>query len=365
MAGRPRLGLLAAGVVALHLAALDWFARELEYGSVLQPAADPMFTRLLLPAAPPAPVAAPPVPSPALTAPNEGVMAAKLPRPTAVETLPATSTATAAEESPTPADPEVAATDADAPLPPEAATQSDAQAPPAAPAPAEPVIAADPAPPPATAMDSWPGDTRLTYRLGGQFRSGELYGDARVQWQRDGGNYQVRLDIDITPFVTMVMTSQGEVTEQGLAPRAYEEARRGKRRAAQFGERAIALEGGRSAPRPAGVQDTASQFVELAHRFATGRETLEVGKAVTFWMARPGAVDQWTYDIVGRVILQTPQLGAVEAFHLKPRPIANPRGNVYAEMWFAPSLRYLPVRIKVSMGDEAYVDLMVDKIEQR
>jgi hypothetical protein len=225
-------------------------------------------------------------------------------------------------------------------------------------------VVADAAPP-APAPDSWPGDTRLTYRLGGQYRSGELYGDARVQWQRDGGSYQVRLDIEITPFVTMVVTSQGEVTEQGLSPRVFEEARGSKRRAAQFGERAIALEGGRSAPKPDGVQDTASQFVELAHRFATGRETLEVGKAVSFWMARPSGVNLWTYDVVGREVLQTPQLGAVEAFHLKPRPLATPRGNIYAEMWFAPSLQYLPVRIKVSMGDEAYVDLMVDKIEQR
>ena len=58
-------------------------------------------------------------------------------------------------------------------------------------------------------------------------------------------------------------------------------------------------------------------------------------------------------------------LGPVEAFHLKPRPLANPRGNITAEMWFAPSLQYLPVRIRVAMGDATYVDLMVDKIEQR
>ena len=54
----------------------------------------------------------------------------------------------------------------------------------------------------------------------------------------------------------------------------------------------------------------------------------------------------------------------VEAFHLKPRPIANPRGNITVEMWFAPSLQYLPVRIRVNMGEETYLDLMVDKIEQ-
>ena len=64
-------------------------------------------------------------------------------------------------------------------------------------------------------------------------------------------------------------------------------------------------------------------------------------------------------------MLATPQLGTVEAFHLKPRPIPNARGNITAEMWFAPSLQYLPVRIKVLMGNEAHVDLMVDRIEQR
>jgi hypothetical protein len=221
------------------------------------------------------------------------------------------------------------------------------------------------APQEASALDSWPTDTRLTYRLGGRYREGELYGDARVQWQREGGSYQVRLDIEIRPWVSMVMTSQGEVTQGGLAPRAYEESRRGKRRAAAFGDDAITLEGGRSAPRPDGVQDTASQFVELSHRFATGREVLEVGRTVDVWLARPGGVERWTYDVAARETLQTPHLGEIEAYHLKPRPLANPRGNVTAEMWFAPTLQYLPVRIRVSMGDTAHADLLVERIEQR
>jgi hypothetical protein len=34
-------------------------------------------------------------------------------------------------------------------------------------------------------------------------------------------------------------------------------------------------------------------------------------------------------------------------------------------MWFAPSLQYLPVRIRVSMGEATFVDLTVVKIEQR
>jgi hypothetical protein len=127
----------------------------------------------------------------------------------------------------------------------------------------------------------------------------------------------------------------------------------------------VVLENGRAVPRPPGVQDTASQFVELSQRFARGQEVLEVGRTVRVWLARPGGVDHWIYDVVAQETLRTPRLGDIPAFHLKPRVIPNARGNIYAEMWFAPTLQYLPVRIKVLMGNEAYLDLVVDHIEQR
>ena len=187
---------------------------------------------------------------------------------------------------------------------------------------------------------------------------------ARVQWQRQGDKYQVRLDASIQLFGTQILTSQGDVTPEGLVPHAYEELRPGKRRFARIGEHVVELENGKTVPKPAGVQDTASQFVELSHRFATGRERLEVGRSVSFWMARPGAVDLWTYDVVEREMLAT-RLGEIEAFHLKPRALASPHGNIYMDMWFAPSLQYLPVRVRVGMGDEATVDLLVEGIDQR
>ena len=249
----------------------------------------------------------------------------------------------------------------------QAAAAAAPEAQPAASAASAASAAAAPASTPASdmaAIDRWPVDTRLSYVLTGQYR-GPLYGDARVQWQRQGTRYQVRLDAKIQLFGTQVLTSQGEVTPNGLLPRAYEELRPRKRRTVQIGDEVVMLENGSTVPRPPGVQDTASQFVELTQRFATGRETLEVGRSVKLWLARPGGVNEWVYDIVGREPLRTPQFGTVEAFHLKPRPVANPRGNITVEMWFAPSLQYLPARIRIVMGDDAWLDLMVDHIEQR
>lgn len=357
MAGRTplKLALLAALVLLGHLLALEWLGRQADAISGLRDMAPVFFTRMLQPQAPPPVVAQAPAPPPARPRPR----AAPRPRPKASEPQ-------RAEPAPTPPPAIVAEAPPEQPVvPPEPPPQL--AVPPAEPPAASPSTGAASAPALAAQerpLDTWPTDTRLTYRLTGHWR-GPLFGDARVLWQREGEHYQVRLDVKVQPLFTQVFTSQGEVSPAGLVPRIYEELRPGKRRYAHLGDEVVLLEKGRTAKRPAGVQDTASQFVELTHRFATGRDVLEVGRTVTVWLARPGNVDRWTYDIVALETLQTPLMGDVQAYHLKPRPIANPRGNITAEMWFAPSLQYLPVRIKVVMGDEAHLDLVVDQIEQR
>ena len=214
-----------------------------------------------------------------------------------------------------------------------------------------------------TNPETWPADTKLTYNVTGNYR-GPLNGTARVQWQRDGVRYQVRVDVKVQPIFTFTFTSQGEIEPGGLSPRAYEEVRPGgKARAVKFTPDSVVRDNGTIDPRPKNVQDTASQFIELSHRFQTGQELLQVPGVVSVYLARPGGVDLWTYDIVEREVLAL-YTGPTETFHLKPRPLANPRGNIYPEMWFAPTLLYLPVRIKLNLGEDTYLDLVVEKIEQ-
>jgi hypothetical protein len=349
-------------VGVLHVVALEWIGREMATISGLTAMAPVLFTRTLTPSTPPPVVAAAPAPVPA---PKPRPRAAPRPKPPASSPEELRRQEQEDEQAQEEARLRVERVRREAELERQAA---EAQAQAAAAAASQPASAPTEAASQANAdtpsLDRWPTDTRLTYQLSGEFR-GPLYGDAHVQWQREGAKYQVRLDVRIQVFGTQIITSQGEVTPEGLVPRAYEELRPGKRRFAQMGDEVIVLENGRTLPRPPGVQDTASQFVEFSQRFATGKEVLQVGRSVSVWLARPGGLDQWTYDIVDRVMLRTPSLGEIEAFHLKPRAIPNPRGNITAEMWIAPSLQYLPVRIKVVMGNEAWLDLMVDHIEQR
>lgn len=217
------------------------------------------------------------------------------------------------------------------------------------------------APPP---LDDWPLDTRLSYSLSGNYR-GPISGNARVQWTRDSNQYQVLVELNLSGVTIFSMTSQGLVTPQGLEPAAYEEKRLGtKALQVAMDAQQVRLYDGNRVTRQPETQDTASQFVELGHRFSTGLIMPVPGKTVQIWLARPSALAEWTYDVVALETLRSPRLGTIEAYHLKPRPLANPSGPITAEMWFAPSLQYLPVRIKITMNAETWVDLLIEKIEQ-
>jgi Protein of unknown function (DUF3108) len=209
-------------------------------------------------------------------------------------------------------------------------------------------------------QDIWPESTRLSYKLGGYWR-GDLHGSARVDWQLQGEQYQTSVVVNFLFIEPFSMTSQGRITPEGLYPQAYQETELGQRRVLGFTDDSLTLGNGARVPRTPQVQDAASQFVELAFRMVTGRAKLEVGQVIRYQMVRPEGVDEWVYDVVSEDTLDTPRLGPVRAFHLKPRPLARPRGPVTMEMWYAPSLDYLPARIKIFRGAGSYVDLVIDR----
>ena len=215
----------------------------------------------------------------------------------------------------------------------------------------------------------WPASTRVRYLLTGWYR-GDVSGHAQVEWIRqDDGRYQVHLDIaagpDFAPILTRRMTSEGRIAEHGLAPDRYDEDtqvvfRSTRRVRMRFETEEVVLADGKRAPRPAGVQDTASQFVQLTYLFTTQPERLRAGASVAIPLALPRGVDTWTYDVVERESLSTP-FGAIDAFHLKPRRTSRPNGELTVEMWIAPELRYLPVRIRIRQSQENWADLVIDR----
>ncbi|HUG23798.1 DUF3108 domain-containing protein [Piscinibacter sp.] len=249
--------------------------------------------------------------------------------------------------------------------------------PPAEPPPPElPAVVADiPAEPPAETASApafaWPASTRVSYVLTGNYR-GEIHGSAQVEWVRVGTRYQVHLDVTVglpfAPLLTRRMSSDGRLTEEGLAPERYDEdsklAFHDRRRVTlRFEPDAVVLpDGRRRATRP-GVQDAASQFAQLTYRFTAQPELLTPGATVEVPLALPRNVSRWVYDVMPPEMVYTP-FGAVQAFPLKPRRVARPGGDMTAEIWFAPTLAYLPVRIRIHQDPQTFIDLVIERKPQ-
>ena len=218
----------------------------------------------------------------------------------------------------------------------------------------------------------WPPSTRLSYTLTGDFR-GPVQGQAQVEWLRSGSRYQVHLELSIGPFFAPLMsrriTSEGEITAAGLQPRRYDEetqiALRDPRRLTIWLDAdRVRLPGGSEHARLPGVQDSASQFVQMTWLFTTQPSLLQEGNTIEFPLALPRRVEPWIYEVLDTQTLFTPA-GAVEAVHVKPRREARAGGDLTAEFWVAPSLEYLPVRILIRQDATSYVDLLIERLPQQ
>lgn len=358
---RGVFALLAGLSLLLHLWLADRIGGLLGEGAAAAdspPRMQAAFVRELQPAAPPAVAPAPAAPArrAAPAAPAAAPVPASAPQPGSVDPVDpiaerALASASAPEAAVAESTPAPAPTDDAA----AAAVSEAAASAPAGLLPGPPTFA-------------WPASTRLSYTLTGYVR-GEVLGTAQVEWLRDGERYQVHLDVVVgpgfAPLMQRRMTSDGEITPQGLVPRRYDERTQvafGRTRTASlhFDADGVTLANGQRHPGLPALQDTASQFVQLTYLFTTGAERLQPGGRIEMPLALPRRVDRWVYDVIGEEVLATP-FGPVPAWHLRPQREGD-ASSLSIEAWFAPSLQYLPVRIVIRRGTDEFIDLMIERL---
>ena len=282
---------------------------------------------------------------------------------------------------------------------PETVTVSDAQAEPVTPTVPDPVLAAAPPAMPASAVNEsdavpaaahaaasvasaavapavsgevfqWPPSTRTSYVLKGNYR-GPVEGVAQVEWVHAGPRYQVHLDVSIggpMPLMGRRMSSEGRLTDRGLVPERYDEETtrlfsQGRRNTLRFEGDTVRLSDGSRVPAPGATQDAVSQFVQLSFLFATQPALLQPGATLAMRLALPRRVGEWVYQVLPPERQHTP-FGELETLHLKPRLEDRHAGELSAEVWLAPRLRYLPVRIRIEQGADTWIDLTIDRLPQ-
>lgn len=219
----------------------------------------------------------------------------------------------------------------------------------------------------------WPKASRVSFKLVGYFR-GPIEGKAAVEWVRQGDRYQVHLDAAIAPFGSVSMISEGVIKAEGLQPARYENTTRkliGKDtiRVVDLKEEEIVMPSGDRLPRPEGIQDAVSQLIHLAYQFMMNPGLAKQGKSVELKVALVRKIETIVYEVVGEESLDTP-IGQVPTLHIKPRRVVAAQANAQPdlgsiEVWLAPGLQYLPVRILTKMDGDNHLDMLMERAPQQ
>lgn len=312
-------------------------------------------------AAPPAPAAA----APASAARAGSTSAASESAPPA--SPPLTPPAAVPERAPEPTGTSVASTPlAAAPLAPSGSLAPTAAESPSAPEttatggaspgttpPAAPAVALPPAQPPASAA--------LAYEVNGTIKGLSYQATASLNWALANGRYDARMVVRLPLLGSLVQTSTGRTGPAGLLPERFSDARRSER-AAHFDHEQQRIRfsvNTPDAPLQAGAQDRLSLFLQLAARFNAAPQPLQAGQVIEFQVAGTADAEPWRFRVDAEETLSLPA-GALPARRLV-RELRQPRDS-QVEVWLAPSLEHLPVRIRIEQQSGDQIDQQLSRL---
>jgi hypothetical protein len=346
-ASPPRRVLVLLAVLVLVAHTLVLTSVPARFGPQRPPSSDatPAFvTRSIPPPKPaePPPAAKPetaPKPKPVRTKPAEDPEDAepvRVPKPRPADYVP---------DAPSPAD-----------LLAEAAARSEAaaSAPEAAPAgPAE-------APAPAVAL---PASMALDYKMTGNAKGMNYYANAELRWQNTGDTYDASMRVSALFLGSRSMASTGQLSPEGLAPKRFSDKSRTEV-AAHFEPEKNQISFSANTPTlpwVKGAQDRVSVFMQLGGMLAGNPAAFPTGSTISIYTVGPRDADTWTFLVEAEEKLVLP-FGEVATVKLTRQPRREFDQKV--EIWYAPSLGYLPVRNKITQSNGDFIDQQLSAINK-
>ena len=367
------LGMLAVLVLAAHTLVLrtvpDRFGPELDPASPRN-RTTPIFITRSIEIPPPAkvvpPPAAPPAVKPTVKAPtkpkrplleeNEAVVAEAPAQPAIDFVAPQAPDSLAGSEPP-------ASSSADSvPLPTAdtaAATDTSANEPPV---PAAPALPAGPSQTPVTAM-ALPDSTRLKYKMTGNAKGMSWHANAELSWQNRGNSYDARMTVSALFLGSRILASTGHVSAEGLAPTRYSEKSRSEVAAHFEPDKGQVTFSANTPPAPwiKGAQDRTSVFLQLTGMLAGSPARFPVGSSISLYTVGPRNADTWTFLVETEEKLNLP-FGELTTLKVTRQP--QREYDMKVEIWYAPSLGYLPVRSKITQYNGDFIDQQLNTVNK-
>lgn len=213
-----------------------------------------------------------------------------------------------------------------------------------------------------------PPSVDLNYTIRARQHGLTINGDAQVRWQAGEGRYSIATESRAALFGKILENrSEGAVDDYGIAPASFYEKRfrkDGNTTSFKRDTKTISFsEGDETYPLKGGEQDRTSAPWQLLAIARAAPDKFKPGSEWSFFVAGRRDAEAWTFKVVKNESVQTGQ-GEVNAVHLVKAPPPDAQGQ-QVDLWLAPSLDWLPVRIRFNDADGDYVDQVLDKLTKK
>ena len=229
---------------------------------------------------------------------------------------------------------------------------------------AKPAVAGVPAPSATAAAASAVGGfrppvgARLRYDLQGIAKGFGYSAKAELLWQPDASQYESRLEVSHFLLGSRVQTSHGQITSEGLAPRRFGDKVRSEQAAHFQRDKGLITYSANTPDTPllAGMQDRLSVFIQISGMLLADPQRWGTGAVMSFNTTGARDSEPWAFQVAGMEQLKMPY-GNLEALRLVRQE--QKQYDQRVELWMAPSMEHLPVRIRITQTSGDQVDLLL------
>lgn len=220
-------------------------------------------------------------------------------------------------------------------------------------APAAPAAPLPPARPPDSAS--------LAYDVTGTVKGLSYNAQGTLDWTLSGGRYEARMAVRLPLVGSRVQTSTGRSGAGGLLPERFADKARSER-AAHFDHEQQRIRFSANTPdaelQP-GAQDRLSLFLQLAARFNAAPDRWQGGELIEIQVVGTADAEPWRFRVGEEETLNLPA-GSLRTRRLVREP-RQPRDSE-VEVWLAPSLEHLPVRMRIVQHNGDQIDQQLGRM---
>ncbi len=208
-----------------------------------------------------------------------------------------------------------------------------------------------------------PESALLKYQVQGQVKGLNYWASAELAWHQDGQTYDSRLTVSAFLLGSRTQMSKGTLSPEGLMPTRFGDKSRSELAAHFQRDKGIISFSANSpdAPLLKGAQDRLSVVMQISSLFAGDPTRFPQGTMLSFQTVSQREAEIWHFLVEKEELLQLP-FGEINAIKLNRKP--RREFDQHIELWFAPTLGYLPVRLRITNANGDVVDQLLSKAEK-